>query len=202
MVLKGLLKILGIAQQTEVAPKGDSIKKRRVILLPRSLSLKLNNLTSMEDEMNGVLIYKSQEKRHEKYCPVLHLYLTAMGTPNHVQADPQRMEVANELFQNHPEYGYVKFHTHSKGTIAKFGEYFATNFSSGDVESYEEQITHDPDFIGMVVTPSTKILYGKDNPILREIDQDVPIIGARINEELRAIAKRKGYNFESFQSRM
>jgi len=207
-ILEEFLKLLGIRTTQPSAPLTRSsvpsetlTPKRRVVLLPREFEKRLDNLALIEDEINGILMYKSQEGQYEQYCPVLHLYVTGMGTPSHVQADEQRMAVVNEFFQRHLEYGAVKFHTHSKGTITRFGQHYATNFSLGDIDSYKEQIVHDPEFIGMVTTPSAKLLCGKDNPLLRIINSDVQIIENKIAEELEAIAREKGFRFEAYQSR-
>ncbi len=173
----------------------------RVVLLPGVLDAKLDELTSIEDEVNGVLLYRMQEGEDSRYCPVTNIYMTAKGTPGHVIADPQRIEVVNEFFQRHPDYHHVKFHTHSRGTIARFGEWAATNFSGGDLRSYEEQCEHDPDFIGMVATPVTKLLHAPDNPVLRVVDSYPEDLARHISEELAAIAREKGFDFARFRSK-
>ena len=127
--------------------------------------------------------------------------MTGRGNPGHVQADPQRIAIANELFSKHPDYGLVKFHTHSIGTIKVFGEYYATNFSQEDINIYEEQIKHDSRFIGLVITPQTKLLYGRNNPILKIIDQPIPKISYQINNEIRKIASQRGYELKNFISK-
>ncbi|MBS3174239.1 hypothetical protein J4399_07820 [Candidatus Woesearchaeota archaeon] len=91
--------------------------------------------------------------------------------------------------------------THSIGTIKVFGEYYATNFSQEDINIYEEQIKHDSRFIGLVITPQTKLLYGRNNPILKIIDQPIPKISYQINNEIRKIASQRGYELKNFISK-
>lgn len=177
-------------------------RKRRIVLLPRELETKLDNLVPIEDEVNGILLYKLQEGDDARYCPIACVYMTGEGIPGHAQADPQRMDVANKFFRRHPDYRFVKFHTHCNGTIARFGEYYAMHFSPGDIEGYEEQLTHVPDFIGMVVTPQTKLLYAPDNPKLRIVDTYPEELDRQIQEELMAIAQEKGFHFQPFRTKI
>ena len=91
----------------------------RKVLLPREIDERLDNLTGLVKEIDGILLYRKQAD----YCPIEALFMTGVGSAGHVQAQPDRMEVANELFRRNPDYRFVKFHTHSKGTIEKFGDY-------------------------------------------------------------------------------
>lgn len=168
----------------------------RTVLLPREYEVRLKTLTSLEQEVNGALLYRQQGN----YCPIEANFMTAVGTAGHVRAEQERMDIANEFFRRNPEYRFVKYHTHSKGTIKRFGEHFAHNFSDGDIRSYEEQLGHDPDFIGMVVTPRAMLLYGRDNPQLRVV-QGVPSEASRrIDDELAEIARAMGHDLDGFQA--
>ena len=171
--LEELARKLAEGESSKPNPQAERAKGR-IVLLPKALDARLDDLTAIEDEANGVLLYRRQGGNSERYCPIVAVYMTAKGTSGHVQAEPQRIEVVNEFFQRHPDFHHVKFHTHSKGTIRQFGEYFAAHFSEGDIDNYREQLKHDSDFIGMVVTPSVKLLYAPDNPILKVVDE-VPL---------------------------
>lgn len=138
----------------------------RLILLPKELDEKLQILTELEEETNGVLFYKREDLK----CPVDHLYLTGLGTVGHVQALPERIEVVNKFFEKNPDYHFIKFHTHSCGTIKTFGDYYAKKFSQGDRDGIKEQLRRDKEFIAMLVTPETRLLSGFDNPTLEIID--------------------------------
>jgi len=174
---------------------------RRIVLLPAELDVKLDDLAAIEDETNGILLYRRQGGDNEKYCPLVAIYMTAKGTSGHVQAKPQRIEVVNEFFQRHPDFHHVKFHTHSRGTIRRFGEYLAVHFSGGDINSYKEQLVHDPSFIGMLVTPRVKLLHAPDNPVLRVVDSYPEDLGMQISEEMGAIAQEKGFDLLLLQAK-
>ena len=166
----------------------------RIVLVSREFDRKLNRLTSLEQEVNGVLLYREQGI----YCPIETVYLTGIGTAGHVQATQSRIEIANEFFRRNPEYSCVKFHTHSKGTMKRFGESYATNFSQDDKRVYENQLKEEADFIGMVVTPVTKLLYAPDNPTLRVVEGFPLQADRRIHEELSQIALELGHEKSSF----
>ncbi|MEK6921368.1 MAG: hypothetical protein AABX82_05770 [Nanoarchaeota archaeon] len=89
----------------------------RKVLLPKELETRLNGLTSLVEEVKGVLFYRPQEE----YCPLEAIFMTGVGTEGHVQANPGRLEVVNEFFGRNPDYHYVEFHTHCEGTIKKYG---------------------------------------------------------------------------------
>lgn len=182
-------------KEEEPSQSGSS---QRVVLLPRELDETLDELAGIKDETNGVLLYRLQEGKSGRYCPAVALYMTAKETPGHVKAEPQRMEVVNEFFQRHPDFRFVKWHTHSRGTIRMCGEYFATHFSGADTSDYDRRIEEEPSFIGMVATPVTKLLYAHDNPRLKVIENFSEGLSAQISEELIGIAQSKGYDLPPF----
>ena len=168
----------------------------RIVLLPRQFDATLEELASLEQESNGILLYK----RQGNFLPVEYIFMTGIGTGGHVQADQKRMDVANEFFKRNPAYNYVKFHTHSKGTGRQFGDYFATHFSAGDIETYREQLKENSDFIGMVVTPTTKLLYAPDNPTIGIVRHFPSKANSKIQVELAQIAAVMGYDLGKFQA--
>src|SRR3989344_6003264 len=141
----------------------------RKIILPRELDVRLNNLTRMVEEVNGILLYR----RHGELCPLEEIFMTGVGEEGHVQAEHDKILIANEFFRRNPEYKYVKFHTHSIGTITKYGDYYSDHFSEGDIETYKEQLKENKEFIAMLITQKTKLLCGIDNPVL-EVVEDYP----------------------------
>src|SRR3989338_9324754 len=86
----------------------------------------------------------------------------------------------------------VEFHTHSFGTIARYGPYYARNFSSGDMDSLRDKLDHDERYIHMLVTPETKLLWGSDNPELI-IRSDFPIKN-HVDLAIGIIARNRGIN--------
>ena len=169
----------------------------RQVLLAREFDRTLDDLADLNEEVNGALIYRPQGD----YCPIEAIFMTGKGNVGHVRAEQQRMDVVNEFFNRNPAYRFVKFHTHSKGTIRKFGDFYATNFSDGDIGSYEEQLRTNPEFIGMVATPRTKLLYAPDNPTLRVVGGSPSETNQRIHRELKEIARTMGYDIQSYQAR-
>lgn len=170
----------------------------RKVLLPRELEGRLDNLTALTEEVDGILLYR----RQNDYCPIEALFMTGVGSAGHVQAQPERMEVANEFFRRNPDYQFIKFHTHSKGTIDRFGQYYARHFSQGDIDGIKEQLRYDRDFMAMLVTPETKLLNGIANPELLVVN-DFPRYQNRsqvVNQSLKVIAGNLGYDISRLQA--
>lgn len=164
----------------------------RKVLLPRELNRKLDNLTELVEEVNGILLYR----RQGDYCPLEYLFLTGVGTEEHVQSFPERIEVANEFFRRNPHYKLVKFHTHSKGTIESFGQSYARHFSPGDIDGIREQLKSDKEFMALLATPETKLLWGLGNLQLIAVDN---FFGYKereraINQSMNIIARGLGYD--------
>lgn len=171
----------------------------RKVLLPREIEKRLDNLTGLVEEVDGILLYRKQGN----YCPLESLFMTGVGSEGHVQAQTDRMEVANEFFRRNPDYQFVKFHTHSKGTIERFGEYYARHFSQGDIDGIKEQIRYDGDFMAMLVTPEIKLLCGIDNPELVIVNDFLGYQNRSqaVSEALKVIARNKGYDLNKFQAK-
>ena len=170
----------------------------RKVLLPREINGRLDSLTELVEEVDGILLYR----RQGDYCPIEALFMTGVGSAGHVQAQPDRMEVANEFFRRNPDYQIVKFHTHSKGTIARFGKYYARQFSQGDIDGIKEQLRYDRDFMAMLVTPETKLLSGIDNPELMVVNgfHGYQNRSQAVSQSLKVIAENLGYDISRFQA--
>lgn len=171
----------------------------RIVLLPRNLESKLDNLTELVEEVNGILLYRPRVNE----CLLEAMFITGLGTEGHVISEQKRIELANQFFKKNPNYKFVRFHTHSKGTIKKYSSYFAKHFSQGDIDSIKEQLKLDRTFIAMLVTPERKLLSGIDNPHL-EITPDSSYLQDRnnfISTALRKIAETKGYDISKFYAR-
>lgn len=166
----------------------------RKIILPRDIEERLRRLTNMKEETNGVLLYQ----RDGDECLVDYLYLTAVGSSGRVQAMSDRIKVANEFFQKNSQYKHVKFHTHTRGTVKRFGRYFAQNFSSEDRKGIKEQLMHNEDFIAMLVTPEVLLVSGIDNPTV-EVVEGFPEYKERrrhVEAEITKIARELGVELE------
>ena len=171
----------------------------RIILLPKELEEKLDDLTRLKEKVNGDLFYR----RQDKYCLVDGLFVTGVGSLRNVQSFPERTRIAEEFFKRNPEYSFAKFCTHSMGSIALFGSRYAQHFSASDIAGIRQLLRIDKDYIAVLVTPQTKLICGLDNPRLR-IVTDMPGFQRR-NEEchqsLNEIARELGYDISELYAR-
>jgi hypothetical protein len=172
----------------------------RKVLLPQDMDERLYKLTGLIEEVNGILLYRRQNES----CPLEALFMTGTGSEGHVQAQPDRIEITNEFFRRNPDYQFVKFHTHSKGTIRTCGKYYAKHFSQGDLSGIKEQLRDDSEFMALLVTPETKLLCGMDNPELRVVDgfPGYRAASQAVSGQLRSIARELGYDLNRFGARM
>lgn len=170
----------------------------RVVILPKELDSRLDTLTSLKEEVKGVMFYRPLEK----YCPLEYLFMTAVGNEGHVKVIPERLEVVNEFFRMNPTYHYVEFHTHSVGTINTYGQYYARNFSEGDKSSLQGKLNDDPNYLHLLVTPKTKLLWGSDNPELLIVDDfhNYDQRRSALELALKRVAHKLGYNFENLKA--
>ncbi len=144
----------------------------RVIRIPQTIEARLKNLTQVDDETNGVLLYEQEGN----VCNISTLFMTGHGTPGHVIADPNRVAIVNEFFARNPNVGYVKFHSHTRKTVDKFGDRYLRQFSQGDLDSYKEQFQSDKEFIAMLVTSETELTCGLDNPNIEIVPDTLDFI--------------------------
>lgn len=172
----------------------------RKVLLPREISKKLTDLTRLVEEVNGILLYR----RRGIYCFIDALFITGTGIAGHVDALLERVKIINEFFRVNSDYQFIKFHTHSKGTIEKFGQYFAKNFSREDINYIKKQLKHNRDYIEMLVTPEIKILSGIDNPELVVVNNHSGYKNKSqaVSQSLEIIAKDLGYNIDKLPATM
>lgn len=172
----------------------------RRVLLPHEIGIRLHRATNAIEEINGVLFYRAKGSD----CPIESFFLTGVGNPGHVASKPERIEVVNEFLRRNPAYRFVKPHTHSVETIRQFGLYYVDHFFKGDFESYEDQLKHNPEFIGMLVTPRKMLLYGADNPRLEIVrdSQTYRLNNGVIHQELKDIAREMGHNLGTLTARM
>jgi hypothetical protein len=171
----------------------------RTVIIPNAVDSKLNTLAQLVEEVNGVLLFR----RVQDYCPIETLFVTGVGSEGHVESRPDRAKVVNEFFQRNPEYRFVKFHTHSQGTVRKYGSHYAQNFSKEDLAIFAAQLKEDPEYMHLLATPSTKLLYGADNPTLQFVSDfsGRSKRGEAVDKSLEGIAKRLGVSLDSLQAR-
>jgi len=162
----------------------------RKIVIPWKINERLERLAQLQQETNGALLYVPEKRPFGFNYNVRALYMTGVGTAHNVQADPRRMEIVNIFFEKHPGYGFVKWHTHCRET----GEQWYEKFSQGDINSYKWQLRQDRRFVGMMISPTRKQLYGYGDlgfATIRSPTSD--LLEDRISDELRHIAEQLGY---------
>lgn len=170
---------------------------RRVVALPREIERRLNNFTALELEVNGVIFYQPREE----LCPLETLFVMGIGTEEQVRSSPERLQVANEFLRINPQYHYVEFHTHSEGTIGRYGDYYAGHFSNGDFATMKSKLRDDQRYIHLLATPRMKFIFGVDNPELVVLN-DFPGYRERsleVNRAINEIARRKNYDFSKLE---
>ncbi len=170
----------------------------RTVILPSEINKRLDKLATLKEEVNGILLYRSQRE----YCPIEQSFMLGVGSAGHVQAQLERLEVANEFLRRNRNYNFVRFHTHSRGTIENFGNYYAKYFSAQDISEIKKEIMRNPDHIEMLVTPETKLLSGIDNPHLIIVD-DFPGFHNRsraVRESLQIIERNLGYDLSKLSA--
>jgi hypothetical protein len=166
----------------------------RTVLLPRDIDEGLSELVLQEEEVQGVLLFVPDGNN----CPVECLVITGIGTEDYVKPIAGRNEILNKFLKTNPDYRVIEFHTHSTGTIAKCGNYFAENFSQHDIKSMTAQMSCVPAYIAMLVTPKTYKLKSIDTVNLEVVDTP-PEYHARKEEVIGAldsIAKDMGYEID------
>jgi hypothetical protein len=164
----------------------------RHVLITKNLEAKLDSLPDLKEEVSGVLLYREKNG----CCVVEYIFLTGADEEGYVDIRSERADIINEFFKMNPDYNYVEFHTHSRGTIEKYGQHYARNFSPGDLKVLRDKSDNSSDYMSMLITPEKKLLYGIDNPSLVSVEK---FVGCKrreqsINEALNVIINNLGYN--------
>ena len=161
----------------------------RTIILPPELEQRLDDLAGLVQEVNGILFYR----RQKDLCPIEQILITGSGTEGDVQTTDERIKVANEFFRRNPRYRPVEFHTHTKGTIRRFGDWYASNFSNDDIATVTAKLNEDPHYLALLVTPTKKLVASGDQSILRvETFPEYEKKGEVVRNALRKIAANLG----------
>jgi hypothetical protein len=170
----------------------------RSFQIPGWINGRLRGLTTIKDETNGVLFYT----RNNNICKVSGMFITGIGTPGHVIAEPKRVLLVNELFKRKNDLKFVKFHTHTKETIKMFGNRYLRAFSSGDLDSYREQFKHDKEFVAMLITPEVGLMCGLDNPTMITVPTSPELLEQenKIMRLLEYIKTEKGIELSLYRS--
>lgn len=168
----------------------------RTVVLPRTIEARLDTLALLNEEVEGALFYRQRGE----YCPIDAIFMMGIGTESEVKCQSDRLDVAKKFLRMNPSYYFIGFHTHSVGSIRMHGDDVARNFSKQDIDEFRRQIGFDANYIGMLVTPETKLLYGADNPELVVVET-LPGFQQRntaVSIALSRIARELGCNLERF----
>ncbi len=128
------------------------------VVMSKNVANKLANLTVFEQETNGFILYLTLKGTDF----VSSAYMGGVGGSGHVGASEESRSIVEGVQNKLGNSGYIEFHTHSRGTIAQFGRHYATNFSSGDLESIKASSHADPNYRHLLVTPERMMLARYD----------------------------------------
>lgn len=115
----------------------------------------MNHARTHSDEVTGGLAYKKKwESGRISKLLVTAMYITGSGSEGYVKSDSKKIRVFNKFMEESDTDGFIEFHTHSQGTINQFGQYYAKNFSEGDMRTFQQMKSEDPRYISMLFTPT------------------------------------------------
>ena len=164
---------------------------KRIVILPNEIADTLYRLTSLSDEFSGSLLYRQQGN----LCLVETLFGTGSGNEGGVETDRREDEILNTFFREFPDYKSIDVHTHTEETVRTYGEKYSWNFSQGDATTMEAKLRENLDYMAMLVTPDTRILMGRDDPVLRVEDyRDFKMYEKLVSEALVNIRRNLWYH--------
>lgn len=143
------------------------------------------------EEVSGVFLCRKDEGE----LVVLKMVFSGSGTEGNVSPAKSIVNAVNELLDNYPRYRFIDFHTHSVGTIRNHGDYYANNWSDGDLQNFKDQ---GEGYTAMLVTPEKVLLKrnGRDAE-LQVFDKDsskkFDEWADKIDEDWKEVAS--GYSF-------
>jgi|GEM_PF-1497454 len=143
------------------------------------------------EEVSGVFLCRKDEGE----LVVLKMVFSGSGTEGNVSPAKSIVNAVNELLDNHARYRFIDFHTHSVGTVRNHGDYYANNWSDGDLQNFKDQ---GEGYTAMLVTPEKVLLKrnGRDAE-LQVFDKDsskkFDEWADKIDEDWKEVAS--GYSF-------
>ena len=148
--------------------------KPRRILLPRTLSNRLNDHTLLNEETAGALIYFRQASRTWLDLRVQTMYMTGVGDRNQVEIQPSSQSVIDKFLRQSPRYGSIEWHTHPSGS---------PEVSIDDRYHYLVEMKENPQFLAYIVTRNKRTVikpYGTES-VLSYVINDPPDFQSREN---------------------
>lgn len=126
-----------------------------------------------EDEFQGTCLYHRAIDSF-LYDSIGGSVITGRGSPGTVTSDKNVLRKVNGFLEQNPNYGYVEFHTHSIGTIRRFGDRYNFEFSPGDIDMIKESASDYPDYRHMLITPKKIKLVRYDRTTNSIVDLPIP----------------------------
>ena len=142
------------------------------LYLPKSLEDELTSLTRREEEVQGVLICAGKPFDSSTLESFAATYKAiGVGSVGSVETDENAKNFVDYFLITNPRYGFVLFHTHSKGTV-KLSDEWAYNFSAGDLETItKNKEIFGPHYFELLFTPK-RILYSGDDEDFEIVNSD------------------------------
>ncbi len=166
------------------------------IVVPRHLHQKLKTLAELDQETNGVFFYTPQTARGRTLWQVHSFLLTGRGDDEYVSSHPIQVRVAN-LMLNHlsrqtprVDWGFVKVHTHCRGTGRSLGEKWFHQFSEQDMDAVRAQLRDNPDYTLMMYSPTHHLAAGHSRNLYNVAVIDSTPEHRRNSARLENLAKR------------
>lgn len=144
----------------------------RKILLPNELKEELFGLTRRNNEVRGFLLYRPTICDGSLICPLEEHITLAEGTESSVLMDQLNSRLMQE-FLSQTNYVFLDSHTHSEGSVARYGEYVASNFSYGDLYEFAKTRRTNPQYLHLLITPKRLLLNGENAEIIEVSDDEM-----------------------------
>lgn len=142
-------------------------KKGNVVVLSKNHYEQITLATEINNEVTGVLIGGEEIINGDTYFTTNYVYVLGVGTAGSCLPEQRKIDVVNRIVKEMNEegkaYTMIQFHTHTKGTIEKYGEYYTDHFSSGDYNSFEaaERESERGIYNHVLFTPTHILTWGK-----------------------------------------
>lgn len=174
----------------------------RRILLPKALDKRLKDLSRLEQETSGTLLYVTQEVGSGLDLRVDTLYMSGVGGRGFVGAEPERQRVINDFLSHHPEYGFIDWHTHISGSalaspedMTRFGWYserypFTIMMITPRNKPHIAIQSESGGNLRNVVVPTPDDFYSRESYLLGELRKSEKRLGLSHIPWLKATRKR------------
>ena len=163
----------------------------RTIAIPADTYGSLVRLTELDYEVSGALLYRPFERDSKgNLCIPECIYVLGIGDNlgSGVSSDSRCVKVLSRFLDENPEYNFIHFHTHPGYSFFQSRDNF-TDLSIDDIEFYEENISLNPSFIGIMISPLGTTIYARDNPgLVKLLGQSKKDVDEKTYEEIESLS--------------